>query len=147
MDYKIIHIASHGALDLENPEYSGLIFGNKQGQNEDGILQSHEIFPMALKSDLVVLSSCFSGFGEVDPDEGILGIHSTFLTAGSKSVIVSLWPVEDRSTAMFFKEFYKNLNNDNSKASALRLAREYLMNTKKYNSPFFWAPFVLIGES
>ena len=95
-------------------------------EDDDGILQSHEIFPLNLNADLVTLSSCFSGFGEIDANEGNLGIYKTFLIAGAKSVIISLWDVEDKSTAILFSKFYEYLKEGNSKSQSLRLAKMYL---------------------
>jgi CHAT domain-containing protein len=146
-EYSYIHFASHGVHDDENPKYSGILLGREENDYEDGILQAHEIFPLNLNAELVVLSSCFSGFGEIDPNEGNLGIYRSFLIAGAKSVIVSLWPVEDESTALLFTKFYEHHQRGKSKAEALRLAKMYLKNETEFSHPFFWAPFILIGES
>jgi len=144
-EYKYIHIAAHGVHDETNPKYSGLLLGRTVA--EDGILQSHEIFPLNLSADLVTLSSCFSGFGEIDPDEGNLGIYRSFLMAGAKSVIISLWDVEDESTSILFMKFYEYLKLGNSKSESLRLAKMYLKNETRFDHPFFWAPFIIMGES
>ena len=144
-EYKYIHIAAHGVHDETNPKYSGLLLGRTTV--EDGILQSHEIFPLNLSADLVTLSSCFSGFGEIDPDEGNLGIYRSFLMAGAKSVIISLWDVEDESTSILFMKFYEYLKLGNSKSESLRLAKMYLKNETRFDHPFFWAPFIIMGES
>ena len=146
-EYSYIHFASHGVHDDVNPKYSGILLGREENDSEDGILQAHEIFPLNLNAELVALSSCFSGFGEIDPNEGNLGIYRSFLIAGAKSVIVSLWPVEDESTALLFTKFYEYHQRGKSKAEALRLAKMYLKNVTEFSHPFFWAPFVLIGES
>ena len=146
-DYKYIHIAAHGVHDNDNPRYSGILLGRNEEDNEDGILQAHEIFPLNLNADLVTLSSCFSGFGEIDPNEGNLGIYRSFLIAGAKSVIISLWNVEDESTALLFTKFYEYLKEGNSKARSLRLAKMYLKNETRFSHPFYWAPFILMGEA
>tara|TARA_Y100000590_G_scaffold430546_1_gene544251 strand:+ start:81 stop:5045 length:4965 start_codon:yes stop_codon:yes gene_type:complete len=146
-DYKYIHLATHGVHDTENPQYSGLLLGREKNDDEDGILQSHEIFPLKLNADLVTLSSCFSGFGELDKAEGNIGFYRTFLIAGAKSVIISLWDVEDQSTSILFSKFYELLRSGKSKSESLRLAKMYLKNETKFSHPFFWAPFILIGES
>ena len=145
--YKYIHIAAHGIHDDENPKYSGILLGRNENDNEDGILQNHEIYPLNLNADLVTLSSCFSGFGEIDPNEGNLGIYRSFLIAGAKSVIISLWNVEDESTSLLFTKFYEFLKSGKSKAESLRLAKMYLKNETRFSAPYFWAPFILIGES
>ena len=105
-----------------------------------------EIFSLNLNADLVTLSSCFSGFGEIDPNEGNLGIYRSFLLAGAKSVIISLWNVEDESTSILFSKFYEYLKAGNSKSKSLRLAKMDLKNNPKYSHPFYWAPFILIGK-
>ena len=145
--YRYIHIAAHGIHDDENPKYSGILLGRDKDDTEDGILQAHEIFPLNLNADLVTLSSCFSGFGEIDPNEGNLGIYRSFLIAGAKSVIISLWNVEDESTSILFSKFYEYLKAGNSKSKSLRLAKMDLKNNPKYSHPFYWAPFILMGES
>ncbi len=146
-NYKYIHIAAHGVHDNDNPRYSGILLGRNEEDNEDGILQAHEIFPINLNADLVTLSSCFSGFGEIDPNEGNMGIYRSFLIAGAKSVIISLWNVEDESTALLFTKFYEYLKEGNSKARSLRLAKMYLKNETRFSHPFYWAPFILMGEA
>ena len=98
-----------------------------------------------MNADLVTLSSCFSGFGEIDPREGTLGIYRSFLVAGSKSVIISLWNVEDESTSILFTKFYEYLKQGNSKAESLRMAKMFLKNETKFSNPFYWAPFVIVG--
>ena len=146
-EYKYIHIAAHGVHDKENPRLSGILLGRNENDEDDGILQFHEIFPQNLNADLVTLSSCFSGYGEIDINEGNLGIYRSFLLAGAKSVIISLWNVEDKSTAIFFDKFYENLFEGYGKAESLRMAKMFLKNETEYTHPFFWAPFILIGES
>ena len=68
-------------------------------------------------------------------------------TAGAKSVIISLWEVEDESTAILFSKFYENLKEGHSKSKSLRLAKLYVKNETKFSHPFYWAPFILMGES
>ena len=145
-EYKYIHLAAHGVHDKNNPKQSGILLGNTFNDGQDGILQSHEIFPSNINADLVTLSSCFSGFGEIDPDEGNLGIYRSFLVAGAKSVIISLWNVEDESTSLLFSRFYELIMEGYSKSESLRLAKLYLKNETRFKHPFFWAPFILMGE-
>jgi len=142
---RYLHIAAHGVHDFEDPRYSGILLGRNSNDTEDGILQAHEIYPLDIRADLVVLSSCFSGFGEIDPNEGNLGIYRSFLIAGANSVIVSLWNVEDESTSILFAKFYEYLSTGKSKTEALNLARLYLMEETDFSHPFYWAPFVLYG--
>ena len=146
-DAKYIHIAAHGIEDPENPKYSGILLGKNQQDKNDGLLQAHEIFPLNLNADLVTLSACFSAAGEIDSNEGNIGIYRSFLIAGSKSVIVSLWKVEDKATSMLFIKFYEYLLSGYSKSKALQLAKMYIKNETVYSHPVFWAPFILMGES
>ena len=124
-----------------------MLLGRLGNDREDGLLQAHEIFPLNLNADLVTLSTCFSGFGEIDPNEGNLGIYRSFLLAGAKSVIISLWDVDDKSTSIFFSKFYEFLADGHSKAKSLKLAKDYLREETEYSHPFYWAPFILMGES
>ena len=104
-----------------------------------------KLFNLKLNSDLVVLSSCNSGLGVIDESEGILGMTKAFFEAGAKSVVVSLWTVNDKYTAKFMTLFYKNLSEGFDKSEALRQAKiEFI---KKYSpNPYYWAAFVLSGN-
>ncbi len=146
-EYQYIHIASHGVHDESDPLYSGILLGNNPKSSEDGLLQAHEIYPYNLNADIVTLSSCFSGFGELDPNEGNMGIYRSFLIAGAKSVIISLWNVEDESTSILFSKFYEFMDQGKTKAESLRMAKMYLKNETRFSHPFYWAPFILMGES
>ena len=144
-EIEYVHLAAHGIHDLQDYRNSGILLGQDTDTFDDGILQSHEIFPLELQADLVTLSSCFSGFGEIDPNEGNLGIYRSFLIAGANNVIISLWEVEDESTALLFAKFYEYLMAGHSKAASLRLAKLYLKDNTGFNHPYYWAPFVLYG--
>ena len=100
---------------------------------------------MKLNSDLVVLSSCNSGIGKIDRAEGVLGMTKAFYQAGAKSVVVSLWEVNDFYTSKFMELFYKRLSEGKSKTAALRYAKTDFI--KKYSpNPYFWSAFVLSGN-
>jgi CHAT domain-containing protein/Tfp pilus assembly protein PilF len=145
--FNYIHFATHGLIDEENPDHSSLVLTAVKNSGEDGFLQSPEIFNLKLKADLVVLSACQTGLGKLVRGEGMVGLTRAFMYAGSPSVLVSLWSVSDMSTASLMGEFYKNLiKNKLSKTDALRKAQLTLMSDKKYSHPFYWAPFVLIGD-
>ena len=115
-----------------------------------------EIFNLRLNADLVVLSACETARGQMSRGEGIVGLTSAFLFAGSDSVVASLWNVNDESTSLFMESFYTSLKRGLSKADALRDARLETMRKQiksavtgeqeSLASPYFWAPFVLIGE-
>jgi CHAT domain-containing protein len=144
--YKRLHFASHGLIDEEKPEYSALVL-TAGDETEDGFLTMREVFDLKLNADLVVLSACKSGLGKEIRGEGITGISRAFLCAGTPSVLVSLWDVYDLSTADLMTSFYKNMETKNlSKAAALRAARLEMIHNPKYSHPYYWAPFVLIGQ-
>jgi CHAT domain-containing protein len=112
---------------------------------EDGLLQVYEIFNLKLNADMVVLSACETGLGKEVKGEGLIGLTRAFLYAGTPSVVVSLWKVEDRSTAELMTQFYRHLKDgQRSKAAALRQAQLELIRTGVH--PYFWAPFVLVGQ-
>ena len=107
-----------------------------------------EVFSLKLNTDLGVLSACRTGLGEQVAGEGVIGLMRAFLYAGTPSVVVSLWSVADESTADLMKGFYTKLVSKKleklDRAEALLEARRELMKT--HNHPFYWAPFILVGE-
>lgn len=147
--YRILHIATHGFLDAKHPQFSGVVLslvGNKGGQ--DGFLRTDEIFNLRLGSPLVMLSACETGLGREKRGEGVMGLTRAFMYAGAPSVGVSLWSVDDKSTAVLMSDFYKSLlgkGNTNATA-ALRGARLNMIASRMYSSPYYWAPFVLVGD-
>jgi CHAT domain-containing protein len=143
--YRIIHFAVHGLFDDENWQRSGLLLKNDPDLEEDGFFQLRDIVGLNLGSDLVVLSSCQSGKGKVETGEGVLGLADAFLFAGSRSVLVSLWSIVDQSTAEFMTSFYGSLASGQPIAHALREAKTKMIHSR-YGHPFYWAPFVLVGE-
>jgi CHAT domain-containing protein len=146
--FNCLHFATHGLIDEEVPARSGVVFSLVDEKEEDGVLQMNEIFNLNLNADLVVLSACQSGLGKVVRGEGIIGLTRAFMYAGADSVVVSLWNVRDSSTAAFMKSFYKHLRAGKGKAEALRHAKLDMIRSdiRMYRFPYFWAPFVLIGN-
>ena len=139
---KIVHISSHSFLIKDQPL---VMFSPQQDKSDDGFLELGEIVQLGLKSEMVVLSSCRSGLGRVDAAEGIIGMQKAFFEAGSKSVVVSLWDVNDKYTSYFMKAFYKQLANGESKATALQLAKLEFINNYSAN-PYYWSAFILSGD-
>lgn len=147
--YSIVHIATHGFLDAKHPQFSGMVLslvGNKGGQ--DGFLRTEEIFNLRLGSPLVMLSACETGLGKEKRGEGVMGLTRGFMYAGAPAVGVSLWSVDDVSTALLMSDFYKALlKKDGARATgSLRTARLNMIAARTYSSPYYWAPFVLIGD-
>ena len=147
-NYRVVHIATHGLLDAERPQFTGVVLslvGNKTG---DGFLRTDEIFNLKLGSSLVMLSACETGLGKEKRGEGVIGLTRAFMYAGAPTVGVSLWSVADKSTAELMTDFYQHLlgSTSSSPSVALRGAQLAMINGKKYSAPFYWAPFVLVGE-
>ena len=149
VNYRYVHFAAHGLVDEDVPSRSGVFLSMPGGEKEDGILQISEIMRLKLNSDLVTLSACRTGLGKVVGGEGVLGLTRAFLYAGSRSVVASLWNVNDTATAELMKSFYANLKKGQSKDEALRQAKLTLLRGKQatWRHPYYWAPFVLVGAN
>lgn len=144
----IIHIATHAFIDNESPSYSRLMFNNGGDTGEDGILYAYEIYNLQLNSELAVLSSCNTGTGKLVKGEGVFSLARAFMYAGVPAVIVSLWDIDDRSTAEIVVGFYKRLAAGETKADALRNVKlDYLRNSDQLTAnPVYWAGLVSIGD-
>lgn len=146
--YHVLHLATHGILDAQRPQFSGLILslvGNKK--DDDGFLRTDEVFNLKLGAPLVMLSACESGLGKVKRGEGVIGLSRAFMYAGAPTVGVTLWSVADKPTAELMTDFYRHLFGPNPSPSiAMRDAQLAMISGKKYSAPFYWAPFVLVGE-
>lgn len=119
--------------------------GQKIDNNiEDGVLTAHEISTLKFKDlDLVVLSACETGLGEVTPD-GVFGLQRGFKLAGAKSILMSLWEVDDDATKMLMVEFYKNFLKGETKSMSLKKAQEYVKSQPGFEDPYYWAGFILL---
>ncbi|MDW8167798.1 MAG: CHAT domain-containing protein [Acidobacteriota bacterium] len=149
-EFRFIHFATHGLLNENAPQYSGLVLTLPlalRDAREDGLLQVYEIFNLKLNAELVVLSACETGLGKQVQGEGLVGLTRAFLYAGARAVLVSLWKVADVSTAELMVRLYRHLKAGQSKAEALRRARLELLQEEGFVHPFYWAPFILVGRS
>ncbi len=169
--YKYIHLASHAFVNEQNPLQSGLLLtaGSELDYTAGNYLTSLEISGLKLNADLVVLSACNTGYGSIIEGEGLLGLQRSFLKAGASSVLVSLWSIYDRSTAIFMRKFYQKLSilekeefswwNKvlqyfsfyepplfDHRTKANRDAKLFMLEHPYYNHPVYWAPFILIGK-
>lgn len=147
-NYRILHLATHGILDDASPMYSYVVLAD-EGANtrEDGFLEAWEIMNLDLDADLVVLSACETARGRVGAGEGMIGFTWALFVAGSPSTVVSQWKVDAASTATLMLEFHRSLRANNSRARALQQAALKVLRDKRYQHPFYWAPFVLIGDA
>ena len=142
--YKYLHFATHGIVNENNPALSKIFL--KETRNHDGSLYSGEIYNLQLEADLVTLSACETGLGKISKGEGIIGLSRALLYAGANNVVVSLWNVADASTSDLMTSFYTYLSGTNF-SDALQNAKLDMINSSwEYSQPYYWAPFVLIGE-
>jgi CHAT domain-containing protein len=141
---RIIHLATHGLLDnLDEAGIPGAVALAPEGK-DNGLLSANEVLNLNLNAELVVLSACDTGRGRITGD-GVIGLPRAFITAGTPSIVASLWRVPDESTAFLMPEFYRQLANNPDKARALKQAM--LETKKKYPNPSDWAAFIFIGEA
>jgi CHAT domain-containing protein/tetratricopeptide (TPR) repeat protein len=147
--YRIIHFGTHGMMDPEHPETSGIMlsFVDRNGQAQDGVLRVAEIYDLRMVADLVVLSACQTALGKNVKGEGLMGLARSFLVAGSKSVVASLWKVDDEATTELMRHFYHGLLIEHLPAGvALQKAKLFIRSQNRWQSPYFWAGFELQGE-
>lgn len=148
-EYQIVHFATHGILDSEHPELSGMVLSmvDKNGVEKNGVMPLHDIYNMDLSAELTVLSACQTALGKDIKGEGFVGLTHSFISAGSKSVVSSLWKVDDRATAALMEDMYQSmLQKGMSPAAALRAAKLKVMQDKRWSNPYYWAGFVVQGE-
>jgi CHAT domain-containing protein len=145
-DFKVIHLAAHGVSDELDSDRTALVFA-PGSQTEDGLWQAREIRQTRLNADVVVLSACETGSGKLQGQEGVMNLARAFLTAGARSVVASLWDVDDRSTATLMESFYEHLKAGLTVEEALRQAQlDFIKNYGKRAEPNLWAGFEVIGD-
>jgi len=147
--YRIIHVATHGLLNAERPQFTGVVLSLVGNKTRDGFVRTDEVFNLHLGSPLVMLSACETGLGKEKRGEGVMGLTRAFMYAGAPTVGVSLWSVADKSTADLMTDFYQRLlsaSATTTTSGALRGAQLAMISGKKYSAPFYWAPFVLVGD-
>jgi CHAT domain-containing protein len=147
--YRVLHFATHGLLNAERPQFTGVVLslvGNREGT--DGFLRTDEVFNLHLGSPLVMLSACETGLGREKRGEGVMGLTRAFMYAGAPTVGVSLWSVNDASTATLMTDFYQKFLGAPAAtpAAAMHDARAKMLTNKRFSAPFYWAPFVLVGD-
>jgi CHAT domain-containing protein len=147
--YRYIHFATHGLVDARYPALSSLLLTQFDGAGhpQDGYLRQRDIYNLDLNADLVVLSACDTALGRDIRGEGLIGMTQAFMFAGARSLVVSLWKVDDAATEELMARFYEGLLADGLRpAQALRQAQLSLAQERRYGHPFFWSGFVLTGE-
>ena len=166
---KLLHIATHGYFQpdltvdgnqrsVDNPLLrSGLMMAGASQRleqqtekedfaiQEDGVLTSYEAMELNLENtELVVLSACETGLGEIKNGEGVYGLQRAFRVAGARNLIMSLWKVDDEVTLELMSEFYRNWLATNDKHDALKKAQLTIMS--KFPQPTYWGSFILVGN-
>ncbi|XP_044183193.1 tetratricopeptide repeat protein 28-like [Acropora millepora] len=142
----LIHIAAHG-----NKHTGEIALSPNPGwtsdfpHEKDYILQMSDVQAANLRARLVVLSCCHSGRGRISRGEGVVGIARAFLASGARSVLVSLWAIDDKATMVFMKSFYRHLKEGKTASAAIQESMKFLRESKDYSEMRYWAPFQLIG--
>jgi CHAT domain-containing protein len=146
--YSVIHLAMHGILNKERPLLSSLAFTENSDTINNNFLEAHEIADLDLNADLVVLSACETGYGKFAQGEGVLSLARSFMYAGTPSLVVSLWQVNDKSTAIIMADFYQNLSSGMPKDKALKEAKSlYIARADRIAAhPAFWSAFIQLGN-
>ncbi len=171
--HSIVHIATHSIINEKKPSLSGIVVGKRENGNNiknDGFLRRSEISRLQIPSNLVVLSACKTATGKLINGEGMMGLQQAFFVAGVSTVVVSLWDVYDRATALLMKNFYTELKKNQESwllhkwhsflhwikpskivpfspvAEAMHQAKLKMLHNPEYHNPVFWAPFIVIGR-
>ena len=137
-DYKILHFATHCLIDDEKPARSSIVLSLENNSEEDGLLQMREIFNLELNSDLVTLSACQTGLGQLIQGEGIVGLSRAFFHAGASSAIISLWAVHDQATSQFMERYYHHLRSSSSIMDALQETKLEMIDSGVLSHPYYW---------
>jgi CHAT domain-containing protein len=151
-NYAVVHLATHGRFNRLNPLMSGVEL--EADGTEDGLLQVHEVLGLHLSTDLVTLSACDTALGsgyfaEVPAGDELVGMTRAFLSAGSTSVMATLWEVDDLSSVRLMQRFYTHLNEAAAgadKALALARAQREFRANDQLAHPYYWAPFIVVGN-
>lgn len=147
--YRIVHFATHGLLNSNHPELSGIVLSlvDREGQPQNGFLRLHDVYNLKLPAELVVLSACQTALGKEIRGEGLVGLTRGFMYAGAPRVVAGLWKVDDAATAELMKRFYNGMFAKGLRpAAALREAQVEMWKQRRWRQPYYWAAFVLQGE-
>lgn len=146
-NYSMIHFSSHAVADLKKGRNSYIALDNAKTSIDDSCrLKAHEIRNYKLQAELVVLSACETGIGSFEKGEGVMSLGRSFIHAGAKGVLSSLWSVSDKSTALLTIEFYKLINTGLNKPEAISISKRNLLKDANFAHPYFWAGFYYTGD-
>ncbi len=145
--YATVHFACHGYFDPDLSEMSSVLFSEVSGKltesDDDGYLTIGEAATLNLSAQMVCLSACQTGLGEIKKGEGMVGLSRAFMVAGSRNVGVTLWSVDDEATAEFMSRMYKKVKGGMSYSEAYRKVKNEFRNSDEYSHPYYWAAFVV----
>ncbi|HFA52076.1 MAG TPA: CHAT domain-containing protein [Bacteroidetes bacterium] len=147
--YNILHLATHAILDDRENGLSYIAFAGASEKLDTGKIYLLDLYNLRLPADMVVLSACETGIGELKKGEGIISLARGFAYAGAKSIVTSLWEVNDKATAEIMEEFYRQLKKGNTKAEAMQYAKSDYFDRQiddKYVHPYYWASFIAVGD-
>ena len=146
IDHEIIHLAVHAIANETHPDRAALVLLSDPSHDEDGFLEASEIVQLRLHAELVVLSACNTAVGPLEGEEGVSTLSRAFLLAGARTVVSTLWSVEDESTLYLMKSFYAELNRGRGAADALATAKRNMIKKFGTNAvPYYWAGFTVQG--
>ncbi len=144
---RVLHFATHGVFDHADPLYSHLVLApSGEGAAGDGLLEAWEMMQLDLVAEVAILSACDTGRGEVSRGEGLVGMSWALLAAGVPTTIASLWQTDSEATALLMVALHRHLVAGRSPAEALRRAQLTLRRDPRYRHPYYWAPFVVVGD-
>jgi CHAT domain-containing protein len=146
-NYKILHFATHSLIDDKKPARSSIVLSLNENAAEDGFVQMREIYNLKLNADLVTLSACQTGLGQHIRGEGIEGLNRAFFFAGSSSVLMSLWAVNDQATYQLMERFYSHLRSSKKISTSLQKAKLEMIKSDVVSHPYYWAGFIVTGKS
>ncbi|WP_276168487.1 CHAT domain-containing protein [Zobellia alginiliquefaciens] len=147
--FNIIHLATHASANDAYPDYSYLAFSQPKDSSENSVLYIKDLYNISLNADLVTLSACQTGIGKLQKGQGMLSLSKGFYYAGAKSLVNTLWKINDKSSVKLMEFFYEGLSKGKSKALALRDAKlKYLKTTDDdlLRHPYYWSAFVVSGD-
>jgi len=149
--YGIIHLGTHAEINQQSPLMSHLVMSKNINNDsvDDGYLNAYEIYQMPLRAELAVLTACETGLGKHQNSEGVVSLAHSFSYAGCPSIVMSLWSIDEKTSAIIINDFYHYLAKGMHKNTALRKAKlNYLEHaTKELQSPYYWAGLVLLGDT
>ncbi len=145
-EYKVLHLSTHAKAN-DNPDFSFVAFHQTPEDSvENEWLYNQEIYRLQLNTEMLVLSACETGVGELQRGEGVVSLSRGFSLAGVKSQVASLWNVNDEASRKLMEYFYRNLNKGMEKHIALKKAKLQYLENDPINAPFYWAGFIPIGD-